>query len=284
MNTPNTEEAVFTDERPGLFDPAENFMEATHLHRGYSELEVPGIRRLAEDPDLIRATARSTKQYFRRKPYQLPAVHHPRGPDTNLGDLLSIRRTSLAFESSAPLTVEEVSWLCWAADGVTGSLGGDHLGRTAPSAGGLFPRDLYISIPGTDRLDSGTYHYNPFTHSLEMVNTATPAELIGTSSQTQTLNRATSVFVLCAPYWRSRIKYGQRAIRFTLMELGHVAQNLLLAATALRRDSVPIGGFFDDELCEVMGLDGLHEAPIYMIAIGQKHWGQQNAQRAENGQ
>ena len=71
-------------------------------------------------------------------------------------------------------------------------------------------------------------------------------------------------------FWRSRFKYGQRGYRFALLEAGHLAQNVLLAAEALDLGAAPIGGFYDRQLAEFLEIDGVNEGPLYVIPIGSK--------------
>ena len=75
---------------------------------------------------------------------------------------------------------------------------------------------------------------------------------------------------LTGMFWRSRFKYGDRAYRFTLIEAGHVAQNLLLAAAALRLAAVPVGGFYDRAVDAVLGVDGIYEASLYLVPVGHR--------------
>jgi SagB-type dehydrogenase family enzyme len=69
-------------------------------------------------------------------------------------------------------------------------------------------------------------------------------------------------------FWRTRFKYGQRGYRFTLLEAGHVGQNLVLAATALGLGSVAVGGFFDCRVEELLSVDGVNESALYAVAVG----------------
>jgi SagB-type dehydrogenase family enzyme len=80
--------------------------------------------------------------------------------------------------------------------------------------------------------------------------------------------RAAACVILAASFQRSRVKYGLRAFRFVLLEAGHVAQNVLLAAAALNLAALPIGGFFDARLDAFLMLDGLNESALYLIAVG----------------
>lgn len=74
--------------------------------------------------------------------------------------------------------------------------------------------------------------------------------------------------MITALFWRCRFKYGLRAYRFTLLEAGHVMQNLLLTAQALGLGAVPIGGYYDRRLDEWLGVDGRNESTLYTAAIG----------------
>ena len=69
-------------------------------------------------------------------------------------------------------------------------------------------------------------------------------------------------------FWRTRFKYGQRGYRFALLEAGHLVQNVLLAATALDIAAVPVGGFYDRRLADVLMVDGINEAPLYVVPLG----------------
>jgi SagB-type dehydrogenase family enzyme len=76
------------------------------------------------------------------------------------------------------------------------------------------------------------------------------------------------VIVLTAVFWRSRFKYGARAYRFALIEAGHVAQSLLLGAAALGLRTLPVGGFYDRSVDALIGIDGVHEAALYLLPVG----------------
>jgi len=79
---------------------------------------------------------------------------------------------------------------------------------------------------------------------------------------------ATVVFLLTALFHWARFKYGERSYRFALLEAGHLAQNIHLVSAALGVGSVPIGGFIDDELNRLVGVNGVDEAVVYAIAVG----------------
>lgn len=264
MITPNTVE-IIQCRKPSLFDPGENFVEASKLHRHLVEAEVPGIRELAQSPLLLDATARATKPYPQQPPIHLPppTIFEER---MSYRELLQNRRSPRHLAPAAPLSLEQLSWLCWATDGNNGEISPGRYGRTAPSGGALYPRDLFVATSG-GQLDPGLYHYNPYNHQLEYVNKTTSEELAKGTAQPD-LGAGGSGLVLSASFWRNRMKYEQRGVRFSLIELGHVAQNALLAATMLGLAALPLGGFFDEEINAMIGLDGLHETVAYVIMLG----------------
>jgi SagB-type dehydrogenase family enzyme len=82
------------------------------------------------------------------------------------------------------------------------------------------------------------------------------------------VSQASLVVIMVAVFARTCRKYGERGYRFVLLDCGHVAQNLHLVATAIGLGSVGIGGFLDDELNDVLDLDGVGEAVVHTIAVG----------------
>lgn len=269
MITPNIVEAVQPGP-PDLFDPGESFTEASKLHRQLIEAEVPGIRALVHNPALVDATSRATKLFTLRQPFPLPSLSQMRLPHVDsFITLLQGRRSPRAITKAAPLIVDQIAFLCWATDGINGEIGPDRQGRTAPSGGALYPRDLYISVVDGE-IPGGLYHYNPYASHLEYVNAHLPSDFTACTPQSDALSDAVAVVIVTAVFWRNRVKYDQRGVRFTFMELGHVAQNCLLAATAIGYTALPLGGFYDDEVNELVYADGLHETAAYVIAVGGK--------------
>jgi SagB-type dehydrogenase family enzyme len=158
------------------------------------------------------------------------------------------------------LSQMEISRLLWAAQGVTHP---DGL-RTAPSAGALYPLEVYLSTA------DGFYRYRPQDHRLVRVG---EADLRGAMQRAalgqEAIGTAPAVFVIAAVYRRTAAKYGlERGARYVHIEAGHAAQNLLLEATALRLGSVPIGAFNDAELARALALPADQE-PLYLVAVGE---------------
>ncbi len=82
------------------------------------------------------------------------------------------------------------------------------------------------------------------------------------------LDAAALLVVVTGVFWRSRFKYGLRGYRFTLLEAGHLGQNLLLAAAALDLAALPVGGFYDRRVERLLGVDGVNESALYLFAVG----------------
>lgn len=175
-----------------------------------------------------------------------------------LARALELRRSVREFGPRA-LSRAELSNLFWAAQGITH---GDGL-RTAPSAGALYPLELYVATAG------GLHRYHPRGHRLEPIAAADPRRAIERAALGQeAVGGAPAVFVIAAVYRRTAVKYGaERATRYVHLEAGHAAQNLLLQATALGLGAVPVGAFDDGALARALGLPADH-VPVYLIPVG----------------
>jgi SagB-type dehydrogenase family enzyme len=168
------------------------------------------------------------------------------------------RRRSVRDYTDEPLTWEEIGQLLWSLQGITSNWGG----RTAPSAGALYPLEVYVVNA------EGVYHYRPQGHELEMVSASDIRQkLWGPALSQSWVAEAPAVFVISAVYERTEAKYGVRAERYVKLEAGHACQNLLLQAVALGLGSVPVGAFYDDELQSVLGL-AKDRRPLYLIPVG----------------
>jgi SagB-type dehydrogenase family enzyme len=177
---------------------------------------------------------------------------------TSLEETLARRRSVREFDDT-PLTAAELGQLLWAAQGLTDERGF----RTAPSAGALYPLELYVVTA------NGVFHYEPQGHQLSAVRLDDPrAALYEAALRQEAVRGAPAVFVVSAVYARTEQKYGaQRSPRYVHLEAGHTAQNLLLQAVALGLGAVPIGAFQDEQVQETLGLPSDHE-PLYLIPAG----------------
>jgi SagB-type dehydrogenase family enzyme len=175
----------------------------------------------------------------------------------SIEETLLKRRSVRSFKSKA-LTLEQISQLLWAAQGITNAYGF----RTAPSAGALYPLEVY-ALTG-----DGVYRYNPENHSLILTSKADKrAELVSAALGQSFIASAPLDIVVTAVFERVTRKYGDRGVRYVHIESGHAAENILLQATALGLGGVPIGAFQDGKVSKTLNLPDDHK-PLYIIPIG----------------
>jgi SagB-type dehydrogenase family enzyme len=167
-------------------------------------------------------------------------------------------RRSVREYADTPLELSELSQLLWAAQGVTDAEG--H--RTAPSAGALYPLGLYAATA------AGLSRYIAAAHALEHVSSRDlRADLAEAALGQQEVAQAPCVLILTAEAARTTRKYGERGVRYVHIEIGHAAQNVLLAAAALGLAAYPVGAFDDARLAELLRL-GRGEAALYLVPVG----------------
>jgi SagB-type dehydrogenase family enzyme len=147
---------------------------------------------------------------------------------------------------------------------------GRAAGRPAPSAGGLYPLEVYLVAQQVEGLEDGLYHYDPWRHDLALLRPGALVPALAELCFGQTfLAQANLLVSLTAVLGRSLWKYGERAYRYALLEAGHVGQNLLLTAEALGMPALAVGGFFDAEVNRLLDLPEGQEQTLYHVAVGQ---------------
>jgi SagB-type dehydrogenase family enzyme len=203
------------------------------------------------------------KTYTGAERIALPDPHGYRG--LSLEEAIEQRRSRREY-TAEPLTLAELSSLLYAASGITAPAQGL---RAAPSAGALYPIETYVVVHNVTELEPGLYHYAVAEHALEQLQTGDlRAKIVMAGLGQEMLGQAQVCFVLSAIFQRTRWKYRERAYRYILLETGHIAQNLYLAATSLGLGACAAGAFLDDQLNALLGLDGEEEAALYLIAVG----------------
>lgn len=141
--------------------------------------------------------------------------------------------------------------------------------RTVPSGGALYPLEIYLHTAHVDGLEAGLYHYSPAANRLALLRRGDLSRQICQALVQSNLVLDSSVLVMItALFERSTFKYGNRGYRFTLLEAGHVAQNVNLICHGLGLGATNIGGYFDRQIDEVLGIDGLSHSAIYLLGIG----------------
>jgi SagB-type dehydrogenase family enzyme len=185
--------------------------------------------------------------------------------DVSVEQSMLLRRSIRSFPDK-PLTLQEVSQLLWAAQGITDTLGR----RTAPSAGALYPLEIYVVANKVQDLSAGVYHYVPEKHQIvRVLEGDIRLELYAAALVQHSVEDGAVVFIFTAVYERTTVKYGDRGIRYVHLEAGHAAQNLCLQATAMDLGAVTIGAFSDEQVAEVLNLPE-DEQPLYLIPVGKQ--------------
>ncbi|WAC07580.1 MAG: SagB/ThcOx family dehydrogenase [Thermodesulfobacteriota bacterium] len=178
------------------------------------------------------------------------------------------KRRSVRSYSKKALTLPQLSQLLFAAQGITGSVSGFGL-RAAPSAGALYPIEVYVVVNNIEALSQGIYHYNVQKHAVELLKEGDfRKEITNAGLWQDMLGDANVTFVLSAVFERTQRKYGDRSLRYIYMEAGHISQNIALQAVSLGLGSVSIGAFYDEQVNKLIGLDGSRESVIYLQAVG----------------
>ncbi|GAG74585.1 unnamed protein product [marine sediment metagenome] len=165
--------------------------------------------------------------------------------EMSLEEAIKDRRSIRSFDEK-DLNLEQISQLLWAAQGITDERG--H--RASPSAGALYPLELYIVKK------DGAYHYIPEGHKLEMILKGDlRKKLKDACLGQQWIEEAPINIVITGIYERTTVKYGERGIRYVHLEAGHACQNILLQSISLGLGAIPVGGFHDREVQEILNLE-----------------------------
>lgn len=239
-----------------LFSISELFHENSRITAA-----APGV---AQSAGAATVAPQSYKRYLHSPRIALPAVSFD-----PMGDVLAavVDRRSCREHCGEPLLPRHLSQLCF----LTAGCQAKHR-RCTPSAGGLYPLELYVAVSRVADIPAGVYHYDARGHALAQLSEVDSIDAIANSIFVpEATEGAGAVFMITAMFGRSKIKYGERAYRFALLEAGHAMQNMLLGATALKLGACPIGGFIDDRLNDILQIDGIEEAALYAAIIGLPH-------------
>ncbi len=168
-------------------------------------------------------------------------------------------RKSVRSFTKQTLSLEQIGQLLWSGQGLRDALGQ----RTVPSAGALYPLELYLVI------EEGVYHYIPKGQRMEPhVEGDMRSSLSSAALGQECVAQAPATLLLTAVFSRIETKYGkERSPQYVYLEAGHAAQNILLQATALGLDGVPVGAFYEEQVSKVLQLPQAHY-PLYLIPLG----------------
>jgi SagB-type dehydrogenase family enzyme len=261
-------------EEPNLFSLAELYHENSKLRWTNSRQYREFISAVVNVPYIVEKMAHGYKSYSTAYRIELPSKCRESTQSLGIEAVIERRRTARQFAGRS-LTVEEVSKLLHFSYGITcaspiAKLPGEYqYFRAAPSAGALYPLEIYLVSWGVSGLDHGVYHYRVVDHALELLRTGDFSQHAGEYIfLTNVAKEACVLLLISAVFHRTMFKYSERGYRFVLLDAGHLGQNICLMATAMNLGVLPIGGFLDDDLNRFLDLDGVHEAVVYPLLVG----------------
>ncbi len=193
---------------------------------------------------------------------ELPAPNYK--SNTSVEEALQKRRSVREY-SKETLSLFEISQILWAAQGITDNTYGL---RTAPSAGALYPIELYLVAANVKDLTRGIYKYNPRSLTLKKtIEGDKRIEVSNAALRQDAIEKSSAIVLITAIYERTSVKYGKRTERYVNMEVGHVGQNIYLQAVSLGLGTVMMGAFKDDALKKVLNLPA-NEFPLAIYPLG----------------
>jgi SagB-type dehydrogenase family enzyme len=255
-------------QRRNLIDEVEVFHESTK----YGDALM--IRQQHQATSFMFSPEHHTRQSSLRKSYQFYpnfSLPEPRPITTAFGDCV-VQRASCRAYSGEPIALSQLSDVLFAGLGALDRDGSE--GRRAPrrpyaSAGALYPIEPYIVAINASDLPAGVFHYDSLSHTLSLVRPMRFAELSEAFfGNFEFIDKAAFVLVLTAMFARSCVKYGQRGYVFSLLEAGAIAQNVTLGAIGTGLGAASWGGYNDDRVHKLLGINGVDEAVVANLAVG----------------
>jgi SagB-type dehydrogenase family enzyme len=217
--------------------------------------------------DLFRGKPKKPPQYKTYPGAKSVKLPKPKYRGLTVEEAIEKRRSVRDYSPKA-ISILQLSQLLFAAQGITGKMYGQPL-RSAPSAGALYPFEIYLVVNNAQGLPQGIYHYAIRNHELELVKAGDfSSQITSAGLEQEMLGEADVTFVLSAIFDRVRHKYGERGYRYVYIEAGHISQNIYLQAVSLGLGSVSVGAFLDEKVNQLIGIDGHKEAVIYLHAVG----------------
>jgi SagB-type dehydrogenase family enzyme len=244
---------LWPEASPNSADAGQRYYEASKLPE-----QAPGVA--------FTSGGQSPESLLNQQALALPA---PSGaPDLPLAEAIA-RRRSVRNYGDRPLTLEEVSRLLFATQGLTRRVATkeDSL-RAAPSAGALYPIEVYLAAFNVAGLAQGIHAFDPWLDQLTPINTISREDLVRAGLGQGAVRRAAAIVILTGVPARLHERYGDRTQRYMLLEAGHIGQNVYLSATALGLGACAIGAFVDDDLNGLLHINGRDQLSLYLLTVG----------------
>jgi SagB-type dehydrogenase family enzyme len=203
----------------------------------------------------------------------IPLPEPTRAGEMSVEEAIAGRRSVREFRSTL-LDFSDLGQVLWAAQGITQGSPAPGEGtptpglRAAPSAGALYPLEVYVVDGRVRGLPAGVYHYMPAEHALEQILQGDEREdLWRAAGEQDAVRDAPVTLVIAALYERTTARYGERGRQYVHMEAGHAAQNVYLQCEALGLATVAIGALDEEAVRDALGL-AEEETPLYLMPVG----------------
>lgn len=243
---------------------SEIYHENTKLGRKTGRAYLGAIENFLRPREVRELLTRAYKTYTLMDRVELS----PMEAENTLEESIARRRSERSY-AGEPVTLDEVSRLLYFSYGKTDPAEGSFF-RAVASGGAVYPLEVYVLALDVTDLEPGVYHYNVEDHCLEAVERRDCSQIVHEHLYTGgiAVDDAALVVVYTGVFRRSTAKYLDRGYRMILMEAGAAAHNLCLVATSRGLGTCQLGGFLDDELSRILGIDGREEAPLLPVVVG----------------
>jgi SagB-type dehydrogenase family enzyme len=205
-----------------------------------------------------------TNQFFQEDIIGLPPAKV--SGSVSLEETILKRRSQREYTKES-LSLDQISQILWAGQGITEEKMGF---RSVPSAGALYPLDIYVAV-GEGRVEglmTGVYQFLPKEHNIKFLQKGDVREPLMKASLGQTfIAQAPVVLIITGEYERTTVKYGERGKQYVHMEAGHAAQNIYLQVESLGLGTVTVGAFIEEEISKILNLPKTHR-PLYIMPVG----------------
>lgn len=207
------------------------------------------------------------KHYTRLNSIKLPLPHK----EMDQLQKLLFKRISFRDFSQKPISLKDLSKILYYSVGLThvSAINPEKALRAYPSAGAKYPLEIYPLILKAKGIKEGLYHYDPSTHSLEvLLKEVLPQEINNLWITQKWFKKAAVIIFLTAVYKRTTDKYGKKGLPFPFIESGHVVQNIYLLSESMNIGCCAIGQVNEKALIKLLDINPLEEIPIYYVALG----------------
>lgn len=256
---------------PAPLSLSELYHENTKLHPLTAQQMMPLSDLTTAD---LQAMSRAYKEYPDRPRVKLTPIENIDPNGRTFDEVVSSRRSVRDF-ADLNMSLDELSKILHQSYGITGELPGKgdfrQSLRSSPSAGGLYPTEIYIAVRKVSGVEPGIYHYNVPNHEIELLIPGDPTEkMYEVCCQQEFVHNTSIIIIMSGVLARTKLKYGERGYRYVLLDIGHLGQNIYLSCASLDLAIMTTCGFFDDEANKLLRIDGVDETVMYVAFIGKR--------------